>query len=57
MKRFIKERRTIRLEREIENDLKEEFTDPATIAKGGSVEFLNWLESLQSEDDIVRSKD
>ena len=57
VKRFIEERRMLRLEREIENDLKEDFTDPATIASGESDEFLNWLEDLQSENDIVKSKE
>ena len=57
VKRFIEERRMLRLEREIENDLKEDFTDPATIPSGESDEFLNWLEDLQSENDIVKSKE
>lgn len=57
VKRFIKERRMLRLEREIENDLKEDFKDHTTIASGESDEFLNWLEDLQSENGIVKSKD
>ena len=57
VKRFIKERRMLRLEREIENDLKEDFKDHTTIASGESDEFLNWLEDLQSENDIVKSKE
>lgn len=56
MKAFVKLKRMQRLDLEIENDLIQEFPEAFDIAKEESSEFVDWLEELQSEDVITKTK-
>jgi hypothetical protein len=56
MKAFVKLKRMQRLDLEIENDLIQEFPEAFDNAKEESSEFVDWLEELQSEDVITKTK-
>jgi hypothetical protein len=56
MKAFVKLKRMQRLDLEIENDLIQEFPEAFDLAKEESSEFVDWLEELQSEDVITKTK-
>ncbi len=56
VKAFVKLKRMQRLELEIENDLIQEFPEAFDLAKEESGEFVDWLEELQSEDVITKTK-
>ena len=45
-----------RLDREIENDLLQEFPEAFDLNKEESGEFVDWLEELQSEDHTTKTK-
>ena len=56
MTAFVKLKRMQRLDLEIENDLIQEFPEAFDLAKEESSEFVDWLEELQSEDVITKTK-
>ena len=56
VKAFVKLKRMQRLDREIENDLLQEFPEAFDLNKEESGEFVDWLEELQSEDVINKTK-
>jgi len=45
-----------RLDREIENDLLQEFPEAFDLNKKESGEFVDWLEELQSEGNTTKTK-
>ena len=56
VKAFVKLKRMQRLDREIENDLLQEFPEAFDLNKEESGEFVDWLEELQSEDHTTKTK-
>ena len=56
VKAFVKLKRMQRLDREIENDLLQEFPEAFDLNKEESGEFVDWLEELQSEDNTTKTK-
>jgi hypothetical protein len=56
VKTFVKLKRIQRLDREIENDLLQEFPEAFDLNKEESGEFVDWLEELQSEDHTTKTK-
>lgn len=56
VKTFVKLKRIQLLDREIENDLLEEFPEAFDLDKEESGEFVDWLEELQSEDHTTKTK-
>ena len=56
VKAFVKLKRMQRLDREIENDLLQEFPEAFDLDNEGSGEFIDWLEELQSEEHITKTK-
>lgn len=56
VKAFVKLKRMQRLDREIENDLLQEFPEAFDLNKEESGEFVDWLEALQSEDHTTKTK-
>jgi hypothetical protein len=56
VKTFVKLKRTQRLDREIENDLLQEFPEAFDLNKEESGEFVDWLEELQSENHTTKTK-
>lgn len=56
VKAFVKLKRMQRLDREIENDLLQEFPEALDLNKEESGEFVDWLEELQSEDNTTKTK-
>ena len=56
VKAFVKLKRMQRLDREIENDLLQEFPEAFDLNKEESGEFVDWLEELQYEDYTTKTK-
>ena len=56
VKAFVKLKRMQRLDREIENDLLQEFPEAFDLNKEESGEFVDWLEELQSEEQYHQNK-
>ena len=56
VKAFVKLKRMQRLDREIENDLLQEFPEAFDLNKKESGEFVDWLEELQSEGNTTKTK-
>ena len=56
VKAFVKLKRMQRLDREIENDLLQEFPEAFDLNNEESGEFVDWLEELQSEDNTTKTK-
>jgi len=57
LKIFFRQSYAKRLESEIENDLAEEFSPYNQDDPSDSEGFIEWLEDLQLEQEIIRSKD
>lgn len=55
LQKFLRNRASIRLDSEIENDLSEEFFTDGPSGKADSDEFVSWVEELQLEREIKNS--